>query len=103
MTPRKPEARFSGLEKSLVLPSVPDDRLGALRRLAQRIAREIDNNPAAGGRAVAVLAVQLRATLSEIAELAPLEHDSPEDVIAARRAERAARGEPVAPSHVVRR
>jgi hypothetical protein len=103
MTPSKPPAHLSGLEKALVLPAVPDDQLGALRRLAQRLAWEIDNNPAAGGRAVAVLAVQLRATLSEIAELAPAEH-SPVDEILARRAERARRGEPPgAPSHAVTR
>jgi hypothetical protein len=47
--------------------------LAALRRLARRLAWEIDDNPQVGGRAVAVLAVQLRATLAEIAELAPLE------------------------------
>jgi hypothetical protein len=77
--------------------------LAALRRLARRLAWEIDENPAVGGRAVAVLAMQLRATLAEIAELVPLEAESPVDVLLARRAERAARGEAVAPSHAVRR
>jgi hypothetical protein len=99
MTPKQAEIA-SGLEKAQVLPAVPDDQLGALRRLAQRLAWEIDC--VAGGRAVAVLSVQLRATLSEIAELAPLENDSPADVIAARRAERARRGVPGAMSHAVR-
>jgi hypothetical protein len=87
MTPSKPPAHLSGLEKALVLPAVPKDRLGALRRLARRLAWEIYNNPAAGGRFVAVLSVQLRATLAEIAELAPLAEESPADVIAARRVE----------------
>jgi hypothetical protein len=100
MTSKAP-ADFCGLEKALVLPAVPDDQVGALRRLAQRLAWEIDN--VAGGRAVAVLAVQLRATLSEIAELAPAEH-SPVDEILKRRAERERRGEPPgAPSHAVTR
>jgi hypothetical protein len=80
----------SELGKALVLPCI-DDRLAALRRLARRLAWEIDENPQVGGRAVAVLAVQLRATLAEIGGLAPLEHDSPADVIAQRRAERARR------------
>jgi hypothetical protein len=90
MTPSKPPSHLSGLEKALVLPAVPDDRLGALRRLARRIAWEIDENPQVGGRAVAVLAVQLRAALAEIAELAPLEASSPLDEILARRAARGA-------------
>jgi hypothetical protein len=99
MAPSKPEPHLSGLEKALVLPAVPDDRLGALRRLAQRIAWEIDNNPQAGGRAVAVLAVQLRATLDQIAELEPTEQDSPLDEILRRRAERLRAGKSVALSH----
>jgi hypothetical protein len=103
MTPSKPPSHLSGLEKALVLPAVPDDQLGALRRLAQRIAWEIDNNPQAGGRAVAVLAVQLRATLDQIAELAPLEDDSPLDEILRRRAERIRQGKPVPPVHAARR
>jgi hypothetical protein len=97
----KAQAHLSGLEKALVLPAVPEDRLGALRRLAQRLAWEIDE--VAGGRAVAVLSVQLRQTLSEIAELAPLEEDSPVDQILARRAERIRQGKPVPPSHAERR
>jgi hypothetical protein len=94
----KQAAAAGELGKALVLPVI-DDRLAALRRLAKRLAWEIDENPAAGGRAVAVLAVQLRATLDEIAKLAPPPGESALDVIAARRAERAARGEAVAPSH----
>jgi hypothetical protein len=98
MTPSKPPAHLSGLEKALVLPAI-DDQLAALRRLARRLAWVIDENPQVGGRAVAVLSVQLRATLAEIAKLAPLSGESAVDVIAERRAERAARGEAVAPSH----
>jgi hypothetical protein len=101
MTPKQ-AAAASDLHKALVLPVI-DDQLAALRRLARRLAWEIDENPQVGGRAVAVLSVQLRATLAEIAKLAPLEQDSPEDVIAARRAERARCGEPVSPSHAAAR
>jgi hypothetical protein len=97
MAPSKPQPHLSGLEKALVLPAVPDDQLGALRRLAQRLAWEVDN--VAGGRAVAVLAVQLRATLDQIAELAPLEEQSPLDHLLARRAERARAGKPVPINH----
>jgi hypothetical protein len=104
MTPK--QAQTAGdLGKTLVSPAVPDDRLGALRRLAQRIAQEIDGegNQQVGGRAIAVLAVQLRQTLLEIEPLAPLEADSPADLIAARRAERERQGKPVAISHAVGR
>jgi len=99
MTPSKPAAHLSGLEKALVLPAVPNDRLGALRRLAQRIGWEIDNNEAVGGRAVAVLAVQLRLTLAEMAELAPSSDESALDEVLARRAERERRGEAVPVNH----
>jgi hypothetical protein len=104
MTPKQAQT-VADMGKTLVAPAVPDDRLGALRRLAQRLAQEIDGegNPQVGGRAIAVLAVQLRATLLEITELAPQSDESALDVIAARRAERARRGEPSAPSHAVTR
>jgi hypothetical protein len=100
MTPRQ-AAAAGDLGKALVLPVI-DDRLAALQRLAKRLAWEIDNNPAAGGRAVAVLAVQLRATLDEIAKLEPPSGESALDEILARRAERQRRGEPVSPSRAVR-
>jgi hypothetical protein len=80
-----------------VLPVI-DDQLAALRRLARRLAWEIDENPQVGGRAVAVLSVQLRATLDEIAKLSPSSDESALDVIAARRAERERRGQAVSPS-----
>jgi hypothetical protein len=47
-------------------------------------------------------AVQLRATLAELAELEPLGEDSPVDQILARRAERERRGESGAMGHAVR-
>ena len=93
----------SGLGKTLVLPAVPDDRLNALRRLAKRIAWEIDEDEQLGGRALSVLAVQLRATLHEIEELAPTEYPSPVDEIIARRAARMARGQSVAPKRAAER
>jgi hypothetical protein len=101
MTPKQ-AAAASDLGKALVLPVI-DDQLAALRRLARRLAWEIDENPQVGGRAVAVLSVQLRATLDQIAELAPLEADSPVDVLLARRAERVRQGKAVAPSRAAAR
>jgi hypothetical protein len=67
------------------------------------LAWEIDENPQVGGRAVAELSVQLRATLAEIAALAPRSDESAVDVIAERRAERARQGEPVVMSHAAAR
>ena len=86
-----------------MLPAVPENRLEALRRLARRLLYEIDQDEQLGGRALSVLSVQLRLTLAEIDELAPMESPSPVDLIVARRAERARQGKAVAPSRATPR
>jgi hypothetical protein len=103
MAAKRADAFDSGLGKALVLPAVPDDRLGALRRLARRLAYEIDQDEQLGGRALSVLSVQLRLTLAEISELEPLAADSPVEQILARREQRLQRGEVVGPSRAVPR
>ena len=67
-----------------------------LKRMRARLAQQIDT--CGDGRALCLLMTRLQSVLAEIAELAPLEQESPVDQILARREQRRREGKPVPPS-----
>jgi hypothetical protein len=88
---------------ALARAAASEDRLKLLRELRTRLVNAIDEVTCV--RDLEPLARRLDAVSAEIDELAVMREPqgSPADVIAARRAERQRRGEPVAISHAVTR
>jgi hypothetical protein len=81
----------------LARAAASEDRLRLLRELRSRLVDAIDQVTCV--RDLEPLARRLDVISEEITHLAPLAEPSPIDVIAERRAERAARGEPTALIH----